>query len=415
MVRSPRLRLRLRQLCFRVHQFLGALVGGYWILMAATGAVLLYGEELERRVHPRWFALADVGEPLPLSRLVEPVAARFPRTPVEDVRLPRNPGDCVLFLLPDPDGGSTREVFVHPQTGAILGHRLESESWLSLVYRLHADLLLRGPGQTANGLLALAAAALLATAIPLWMPRGRSQWKQRLAVNLRGGRMRALFDLHNAFGIVSLPVLTTVALTGIFFLYASQIEPVVLALAGTSPAPEHAPVASRAPALPVDRLRARAESAAPQARTTWVNLPTAPGKPFRITRAYVGAEGVGHTAEVSVDPGDGRILGVTSARGEPVGRRVVRWVYPLHTGSWGGVLSKPLYLAGACAPIALMVTGIAKWRLRNRRKSARRDGGTDPAERPILSPCASSSSAGPASSAAPASATPSPSDTTSSS
>lgn len=364
--------LRFRQGAFRIHQFLGALVGGYWILMAVTGAVLLYGEELERLLHPRWFALDTRGTPLPVSRLLEPVAARFPETPVEDIRMPRRPGDSVLFLLPDPNGGSTREVYVDPESAAVLGHRLESESWLLQVYRLHAELLLRDTGTSVNGILALAASALLASSLPIWMPRNRSQWKQRFTFSAHKSRMRSLFDIHNLFGIGALPVLATVALTGVYFLYSSRLEPTVHALTRSSPPPEHAESTAQGNRLPVDQLRAIAEGPVGDARTTWINLPLAPGKPFRITRAYVGAEGIGHTAEISLDPVDGRILGITTARGEPLGRRLVRWVYPLHTGSWGGVVSKLVYGAGAIAPIVLMVTGIAKWRLRNRQKSERK-------------------------------------------
>ncbi|MFM7321962.1 MAG: PepSY-associated TM helix domain-containing protein [Armatimonadota bacterium] len=353
---------------FRVHQFLGATVGAYWILMAATGSVLLYGETLEQAVHPRWFAVKPEGAPAPLSQLLPAVAKRFPDTPVEDIRLPRHPTDSVMCLLPDPNGGPTREVYVHPRTGAILGHRLESESWLLLAYRIHAELLLGARGESLNGLLALAASALLFTALPLWMPRNRAQWRQRFQVKTTGNRMRLLFDLHNAFGMSALPALATVAATGVYFLYAARLEPAILAATGTFAAPEHALPTSASTALPVDRLRALAEAVEPQARTTWVNLPIAPEKPFRITRAHRGAEGLGHTSEISLDPGDGRVLGVTSARGEPIGRRVVRWMYPLHTASWGGTVAKLVYLASALATIALAATGIAKWRLRSRRK-----------------------------------------------
>ena len=371
MAGQNRLQLRLRQILFRIHQLLGAVLGAYWILMTLTGGVLLYGEELERVVHPRWFALETAGNPLPISQLVRPVQARFPTTPVEDIRLPRRPDDSVLMLLPNPDGGSTREVFVHPGTASILGHRLESESWLLLAYRLHAELLLKDTGASANGLLALAAAASIATAIPLWMPRNRSQWKQRWTVHAKSSPMRTLFDLHNVFGIGSLPVLTTVVLTGIFFLYSARLEPIVLAATRTSPAPEHAEPTSRARPLPVDRLRELAEDAVPGGRTTWINLPLDEGKPLRITRTLPGGEGIGHTAEVSVDPGDGRILGITSAAGEPLGRRIVRWIYPLHVASWGGAWSKFAYAAGAAAVPVLLITGIAKWRLRNQRKATR--------------------------------------------
>ncbi len=364
---------RGRHLVFRIHQFLGAALGAYWILMSLTGGVLLYGEELERVVHPRWFALPGGGAPAPLSRLLPAVARRFPATPIEDIRLPRSAGDSLLCLLPDPNGGPTREVFVHPRTGEILGHRLESESWLLLAYRVHAELLLGARGESVNGVLALAASALLATALPLWLPRTRAQWRQRTMVKTTGNRMRLLFDLHNAIGIGALPVLATVAATGAYFLYSARLEPALLAAFRTSPAPGHAVATSPAPALPVDRLRALAEAVEPDARTTWVNLPLAPGKAFRITRAHAGAEGLGQTSEISLDPGDGRVLGVTSARGEPTGRRLVRWIYPLHTASWGGAVAKGAYLASALATIALLGTGIAKWRLRTVRRRESKD------------------------------------------
>jgi uncharacterized iron-regulated membrane protein len=55
------------------------------------------------------------------------------------------------------------------------------------------------------------------------------------------------------------------------------------------------------------------------------------------------------------------------------------WSFPLHTGDFGGPLTRVLWTALALTPIALATTGLLMYLIRRRKRARRRPSGTAPA------------------------------------
>lgn len=339
--------------------------------MAATGILLLYADPLDRIISRQLYAVSEpTTAPVDLTHLVNAIEKQLPAFPIEDIRLPRYARDSVLILSPGGDDSGTTEVYVDPRSYKVLGTRREAAAWNVWVYGLHAELKLASLGKNINGIFALAVAALLGTSIPLWWPRNQHQISQRLRIKRGASRMRWLFDVHNLAGIYSFSVLMMIVLTGVYFVYQESVEPALLRMTQTPVKVEPDVVADVKTQLPWSILLAKGEAAYPNGKTTWVNLPLSADKPFRLTRIPEHGDWLGHEVNISLHPETGKSLSVKSYTDDTAGQAVLRTMYPIHTGAWAGDVSRLIYAVVSLAPGVLLVTGIAKWRLRNKQKSA---------------------------------------------
>ncbi|MFM7187480.1 MAG: PepSY-associated TM helix domain-containing protein [Armatimonadota bacterium] len=371
MVRKSLASLRIRSIVFLLHQWLGVVVGGYFVLMAATGILLLYADPLDRIISGHLYAVSEsTPASVDLTRLVNAVETQLPAYPIEDIRLPRDARDSVLILSPGSEGRGTTEIYVDPRSYTVLGTRLEADAWNVWVYGLHVELKLASLGKNINGILAMSVAALLGTALPLWWPKNRHQVTQRLLVKRGTSRMRWLFDVHNVAGIYAYGVLITVVVTGVYFVYQESVEPALLRMMQRPVKEEPDVITDVKTQLSWSTLLASGEAVYPNGKTTWVNLPLSADKPFRLTRIPEHGDWLGREVNISLNPGTGESLSVKSYTDDTAGQAVLRAMYPIHTGAWAGDMSRLVYAVVSLAPGILLVTGIAKWRLRNKQKSA---------------------------------------------
>ncbi len=339
--------------------------------MAATGILLLYADPLDRIISRQLYAVTEsTPASVDLTRLVNAVETQLPSYPIEDIRLPRDTRDSILILSPGSEDHGTTEIYVDPRSYTVLGTRLEADAWNVWVYGLHAELKLASLGKNLNGILAIAVAALLGTALPLWWPKNRHQVSQRLLVKRGTSRMRWLFDVHNVTGIYAYGVLITVVVTGVYFVFQESLEPTLLRMMQTPVKEESDVVEDVKTQLSWSTLLAKGEAVYPNGKTTWVNLPQSADKPFRLTRIPEHGDWLGREVNISLHPGTGESLSVKSYTDDTAGQAVLRTMYPIHTGAWAGDVSRLIYAVVSLAPAVLLVTGIAKWRLRNKQKSA---------------------------------------------
>lgn len=363
--------LRARSILFLFHQWLGVAVGGYFVLMAATGILLLYADPLDRIISLQLYAVSEpTTASVDLTRLVNAIEKQLPAFPIEDIRFPRDARDSVLILSPGGEDSGTTEIYVDPRSYKVLGTRREADAWNVWVYGLHAELKLASLGKNLNGILALAVAALLGTAIPLWWPKNQHQISQRLRIKLGASRMRWLFDVHNLAGIYSFSVLMTIVLTGVYFVYQESVEPALLRMMKTPVKKEQDVAGDVKTQLSWSTLLVKGEAVYPNGKTTWVNLPLTADKPFRLTRIPEHGDWLGREVNISLHTSTGKVISSKSFVDDTAGQSFLRAVYPIHTGAWAGDASRLIYAFVSLAPAILLFTGLAKWRLRTVQKSA---------------------------------------------
>jgi len=385
----------IRKALFTAHLWVGLALSVWFVLLGLTGALLVFKPHADALLNP---GLMTSRRPSPNARMIsadtafEAARAAYPQVAFKRIGFPLAANG--VYDLRFGKEKQEREVFVNAYTGAIQGERSHKDNLMHTVLELHKALLLRDFGKQANGIGALLLVGLIATGIYLWWPANAKQWPQRLKVKTGASTKRLLFDLHNAFGIYSLPVLLVVALTGAVFIYEKQVERGVYAMTGSAMPAEKAEKYGpdkgekkakhqAKDAKPVEiqvslaQVIATSEASAPGTHLKHVDLPEQDGKPLRVHRERRSGAWVNNKMKVQVDSVTGAVVKVEDERKDPLAKRILRWNGPLHEGKIAGPATQWLYLLIALlVPLGLTVSGVMKWwktrqsRQKNRTKHA---------------------------------------------
>lgn len=373
----PQAKASVRKAIFTVHLWVGLALSVWFALLGLTGALLIFKPQVDAFLNPALFRShtpAPGAAPLSPDAALTAAQAAHPETAFKRLAFPQ--GRQGAYVLRFGEEKKERELFVDAYTGAILGERDKHGALLEWVLELHKALLLRDLGKQVNGIGALFLVGLIATGIYLWWPANARQWPQRFQVKTNASPKRLLFDLHNVFGVYSLPVLLLIALTGAVFVYEKQVERGVYALTGAAmPAEKEKPGKKEpkpgkhgggAPVLSLGvglaALETASAAAAPGTYLKHVELPDKAGKPVRIHRERRSGFWANNKVRLQFDPRSGALLKVEDEQNDVLAKRILRWNGPLHEGKWGGLATQWLYLLiGLVVPLGLGITGVAKW------------------------------------------------------
>lgn len=195
---------------WRWHFYAGLLVLPFMLLLAVTGAIYLFHNELDAVIYRDLKMVQSTGPTLPADTLVAQALAVHPGTPFK-----YTPPACaacsaeVSLLATD---GNKLSVFVDPKLGVVLGDLPERGGFSWTVRKLHS---LKYFGAVASALIEIAAGwsiLLVLTGIYLWWPRQAGGG----VLTVRGQPRQRIFwrDLHAVTGIVAGAFLLFLALTG---------------------------------------------------------------------------------------------------------------------------------------------------------------------------------------------------------
>ena len=350
-----------------LHRWLGIVIGLYFVMLGVTGSLLVFGREIDRALNPTMLTMPRQGVYQPLSVIVKAFRRTYPDAPMTYVNYPVPP-DGVFNIRSGTNQAGQLYVYFNPYTGEIIGDRTRIGSFYGFLCYLHFYLLYGQTGWTANGYGALLVTMLILVGVYLWWPARRAGslvWKSRFLVRSDAGKSRLLFDLHNALGIYPIVFSLIFTLTAIIFAFPEASARVLYAMTGTAPdAKFDLRPAANAAALPLDQLVAAADAAI-DGRILRVSFPQRPSDPLMVRKEWDDWNQTRNHAMVSVNPYTGAVLDVyDSRRHQSPGRLAMQWIYPLHFGLWGGLVSRILYVFLGLAPVVSFVTGFWRWRLR---------------------------------------------------
>lgn len=359
----------------KLHLWLALAASLPLLVLAVTGALLVFPEPARRLATGVDLRIETGVAYLPPSRLIASIAGALPPgARIARLVYPTAPGEA---LRVDAD---RHVAAVDPYSGRVLRVVDARLDFVRVVTDLHVSLMAGEAGTWVTGLASVALLALCVTGLRLWWPVGR--WRLAyFTVSLGRGGKRANFDLHRAVGFYGSLFLFPIALTGAAMAFWEVAAPAAYWLTWSEPAPE-APRSVRPPGgvAPVspDRALALALAAHPGLEPRRLYLPADETRPYRVFLDPPGEHEL-RTREVrlEIDPYTGRILHEEGPRTMSRGDRLLRWVLPLHFGTFGGTPTKWLYLAASLSPVLLAATGLILWRnrLRKRRPGPRTAGG----------------------------------------
>jgi len=196
---------------WRWHFYAGLLVLPFLILLAATGALYLFHNEIENAWYRDLKQVQATGAPaLAPTALAQAALRAHPGTLAK--YLPPAAPDAAAQVVVKPAGGASLSVYVDPYDGRVLGALPERGTLMWTIRRLHS---LDFFGPVANGAIEIAAGwsiLLVLTGLYLWWPRGRKQG----VVTVRGTPRKRVFwrDVHAVAGAAVGLFILFLAVTG---------------------------------------------------------------------------------------------------------------------------------------------------------------------------------------------------------
>ena len=354
---------------WRWHFYAGMLIAPVLLVVATTGALYIFREEIESLVYADSMYTAPADSRVSVDQQLEIARAAagdgFKATnlyvPHEADRTPS------VFVT---NGEQYNLMHVDPYRGTALGS-ISSSGFFPIVLKIHRQLFVGTTGRIVVELTTCWTIVLVITGAYLWWPRKRGQVWGVWLPRIRGGWYRALRDVHAVSGIYVAAIALTIACTGLIYTYfwgkgyAYAAKETGAYSIYTDPPKSKSPADARP--LPLDDVVRIAQQRMPEAELTLL-LPK--------------FEGAAHVIFASrpIGPSSDEVLVLDHASGEELMHRHnaeypalgwwATWNYPLHVGSVLGLPTKILWLVACLALMAMPITGVWMWWQRRPKGSA---------------------------------------------
>lgn len=343
-----------------LHLWAGLLAGLPLLVTAVTGALLAFAQELQPYTDPAYYRVSMVGQPLAVEAVLARLEAGYPRARFNHIGVPRTADQpYVVYAAQDGEGFM---LFADPYTGAITRKDNDRATVMKWVEQLHRNLLLGKPGRYLVGVASLVFVVLSVVGVYLWWPMRRGTVRKAV----RSGN---LLSWHNLAGLVALPVLVVIALTGATLTFHGSLIPAIYSLTAAPAKPERPTAAARSGEfIGLAAAVAAARVAAPTAQITGISAPGNADGVYSLSLRFPGERHPAGWEQLYLDPYSGEPLGRFNAYTHSFAAAYERSWWIWHTGEIFGGWGRGVWAVASGVLAGLFVTGLILWLRRRPRR-----------------------------------------------
>lgn len=404
----------MRKIFRNLHLWLSIPFGLLITLICFSGAALVFEKEVMELCHRDLYFVKKVeAAPLPMEQLVARVAATLPDSiSVTGVNISSDPERTYQITLSKPRRAS---MYVDQYTGEVTG-KYERAPFFGVMFRMHRWMLdsMKPDGGIFWGKIIVGTSTLmfvfvLISGVVVWWPRTRKALKNSLKIVVNKGWRRFWYDLHVAGGMYTLIFLLALSLTGLtwsfqwyrtgfYKVFGVEVQPgmghgnAAANATARSGKPEGKPEGREGrggrPEGRGGRAEGRGERAearsehrhSPYANWERVYEQLAQANPgYRQISVSDGSASVANnrfgntrgTDRYKFNPRNGEITETVLYSDLENSGKIRGWIYSVHVGSWGGMLTRILTFIAALIGASLPLTGYYLWiRKKVKRKRA---------------------------------------------
>ena len=394
----------MRKIFRNIHLWLSIPFGILITLICFSGAALVFEKEVMELCHRDLYFVKKVeAAPLPMEQLMTKVAATLPDSvSVTGVNISSDPERAYQVTLSKPRRAS---MYVDQYTGEVTG-KYERAPFFNFMFRMHRWLLdsMKQDGGIFWGKMIVGTSTLmfvfvLISGVFVWWPRTRKALKNSLKIVANKGWRRFWYDLHVAGGMYTLVFLLAMALTGLtwsfqwyrigfYKTFGVEVQPsmghgnaAANATAkdgkpdgkpeGREGRGERSGNRGERPAGEGGRSEGRgAHRRSPYAHWEQVYEQLAQANPgYKQISVSDGSASVAFnrfgnqraTDRYKFNPRNGEITETTLYKDLENSGKIRGWIYSVHVGSWGGMLTRILTFIAALIGASLPLTGYYLW------------------------------------------------------
>ncbi|MES2580005.1 MAG: PepSY-associated TM helix domain-containing protein [Pseudomonadota bacterium] len=384
-------RQQMRRFWLAVHLYLGLSVGVVFSLTGLTGSLLVFYVEIDRLINPELVISASKSLAQSYENVIQKLHQTYPeRTNAWRLEVPTQPDKPIMARYYKPvetqhQHFSPLVVAINPYTLAIINHRFWGEYAVTWIYDLHYTLLLDETGNTIMAIIGIFCLLSLLSGVYLWWPKNATynikntatkntaktnKWRKALAIRLRTGYLRKLYDIHTLLGIYSLILLILLVVTGLILEKPEWFAPSINKISSTFIKPNVQSFrADPNQKITLDSALEIAQKQFPQAQVRWLETPESAFGTYiiRLKNLNEIADRFPKTY-VWIDQYSGKILATRNPQHNSNGDVFMDWQHPLHSGEAFGLAGRIIVCFSGIIPTILLVTGYLRWRKKSRKK-----------------------------------------------
>lgn len=403
----------MRKIFRNIHLWLSVPFGILITLICFSGAALVFEKEVMELCHRELYFVKKVeAAPLPMEQLMTKVAATLPDSvSVTGVNISSDSERAYQVTLSKPRRAS---MYVDQYTGEIMG-KYERAPFFNFMFRMHRWLLdsMKQDGGIFWGKMIVGTSTLmfvfvLISGIVVWWPRTHKALKNSLKIVANKGWRRFWYDLHVAGGMYALIFLLAMALTGLtwsfqwyrtgfYKTFGVEVQPSMGHGNAAANATAKGGKREKSPEGRSGRPWNRGEK--PEGRgehsesregrkrspyTNWQQIyeQLAEANPdYKLISVSDGSASVAlprfgnqrGTDRYKFNPRNGEITETTLYKDLDNSGKIRGWIYSVHVGSWGGMLTRILTFIAALVGASLPLTGYYLWIRRLMKRKIKRE------------------------------------------
>lgn len=373
----------MRKIFRNIHLWLSVPFGILITLICFSGAALVFEKEVMELCHRELYFVKKVeAAPLPMEQLMTKVAATLPDSvSVTGVNISSDPERAYQVTLSKPRRAS---MYVDQYTGEITG-KYERAPFFNFMFRMHRWLLdsMKQDGGIFWGKMIVGTSTLmfvfvLISGVVVWWPRTRKALKNSLKIVANKGWRRFWYDLHVAGGMYALVFLLSMALTGLtwsfqwyrtgfYKTFGVEVQP---SMGHGNAAANATAKGGKRDGKPEGREGRGAHRYSPYTNWQQVYEQLAEANPdYKQISVSDGSASVAvprfgnqrGTYRYKFNPRNGEITETTLYKDLDNSGKIRGWIYSVHVGSWGGMLTRILTFVAALIGASLPLTGYYLW------------------------------------------------------
>lgn len=376
--------MKVKKIVGKIHLWLGLGSGLIVFIVALTGCLIVFEEEISQLFQIGVFQEVKKQEsPYVLPSGIFTVADSM----LAEKRIARayytvymhKPAVSALWAL-----DSTRQyhaVLQDPYTGAVVSSYAYKTSFFAIMTHIHTSLALGKVGSSIIGYSTLIFVLLMITGIILWKPASKKGYKQRFTIKWNASGKRFNYDLHNVLGFYMAWVAIFIALTGLVWSFEWMNHSVQwIANGGKKDVARSDEYYSDTSVLVTqqpwkfnykvaDSIYAIHALQVKDINAIRVYKPSTHKDVLRFTIETVKGSTYARADEFLYDQYNGKLLANSKFMDLSNGEKLRRMNYYIHMGSIGGLTGKILAFFASLIAASLPVTGFIIWRGRRRRKN----------------------------------------------
>ena len=358
------MRVSPRKHIVQLHRVIGLSIGLFVVMVAVTGAGMLFRAPLEPVIYPGLLKVESCSNRLPLDTLIANAgASNSVAGRPKQLRIYEDADSSTRILFSD-----NRWYYVNPCTGEVLGSEDRYGGLFGTMAKLHSFQFLKN-GSIVAGTLALTfAIVIIGGGLAVWVPEALRA-RRRAATIKSNLTVRARWlDLHKTLGGYVSLILLASALTGALQSFQFVRDALYTLTASKPPAPSPSPgMQADKQSLPIEVLWQRAQALVPKPKYARIHYPAKPGDAFNIDLVARTAPHINAFSYASLDSRTGKVLRFTSYADNSLGHRIYLTALALHYGWLSGGFLQVLQLIGVLSVPVLAYLGIGSY-LRGKRK-----------------------------------------------